>query len=289
MIKTPPLLSHISARLAPISDSPALDASVLLAHIVGKPRTWVMAHPESTLTSEQQSKLDESLTRLESGESFPYVIGHWEFFGLDFDITPDVLIPRPETELLVEKAIVFMQNNPEKRNIADIGTGSGAIAVALAVNLSNANILATDISPKALDVAKRNAEKHNVQSKIEFIDCTLLPESKVKDPRSDLQPSTFDLICANLPYIPTDTLHILPIYTREPSLALDGGEDGLHLIRRLMDLAPRHLAPNALLLLEIEATRGAQAIDLAKEYFPEAGITLHQDLTRRDRLLEIQA
>src|SRR5512139_2079910 len=121
------LLSDIANRLAVISDTPALDASVLVAHILNKPRTWVAAHPELKLTTKQQNELDDSLARLEVGESFPYVLGHWEFFGLEFDVTPDVLIPRPETELLVEKAIAWLQRSPVRRTIADVGTGSGAI------------------------------------------------------------------------------------------------------------------------------------------------------------------
>src|SRR3990170_8838474 len=145
MLKTP-LLSDITTRLASISDTPALDASVLIAHVINKPRTWVMAHPEITLTTGQQKNLDDSLARLESGESFPYVLGHWEFFGLDFDITPDVLIPRPETELLVEKAIAWLQESPVRRTVADVGTGSGAIAISIAVNVPDVRVLATDIS-----------------------------------------------------------------------------------------------------------------------------------------------
>ena len=284
MDKTTSLLSHIAACLASISDSPALVASVLLAHIVGKPRTWVMAHPELTLTSEQQTNLDEALARLERGEPFPYVLGRWEFFGLEFEITLDVLIPRPETELLVEKAIVWMQKNPDRRNIADVGTGSGAIAISLAKNIPDANLLATDISPKALQVAKRNAEKHNVEGKIEFIECDLLPHP----PPFSRREKGVDLLCANLPYIPTEILRRLPIYNREPALALDGGKSGFDLIEGLMNVAPEYLAPNALLLIEIETTLGAQAIQIAHEYFPDAEINLHRDLAGRDRLLEIQ-
>ena len=162
-------LSDLTTRLTPISDTPALDASVLIAHIVGKPRTWVMAHLDLTLTTEQQDQLDVSLKRLERGEPLPYVIGKWEFFGLEFDLTPDVLIPRPETELLVEKAIAWLQANPQRRTLADVGTGSGAIAVSLAVNNPHVNILATDISPGALQVAKRNAQKHGVSDRVEFV------------------------------------------------------------------------------------------------------------------------
>ena len=280
----PSLPIDITTRLAPISDTPDLDASVLLAHVLNKPRTWVMAHPELTLTAEQQTQLNESLTRLEKGEPFPYVLGHWEFFSLDFDVTRDVLIPRPETELLVEKAIVWLQESPVRRTIADIGTGSGAIAVSLAVNIPDADILATDISSKALPVAKQNAEKINVINQIEFIECDLLPHKSTFVNRH----LPFDLICANLPYIPTKTLSRLPVFGREPTLALDGGEDGLDLFRRLLNLAPEWLAPNALILLEIEATLGRQVLNLAHDMFGQVEIHLHQDLTGRDRLLEIR-
>ena len=163
------LLTEITSQLARTSDTAALDASVLLAHISGKPRTWILAHPELRLTREQQKQLDASLVRLEAGEPFPYVLGHWEFFGLDFDITPDVLIPRPETELLVEKAITWLTESSVRRTVADIGTGSGAIAISIAVHVPDVNILATDISGTALQVAKRNAEKFQVDHRIETV------------------------------------------------------------------------------------------------------------------------
>jgi release factor glutamine methyltransferase len=279
----PALLSEITTRLTSLSDTPALDASVLLANILAKPRTWVLAHPEVTLTFEQQQKLDRSVNRLERGEPFPYVLGHWEFFGLDFEITPEVLIPRPETELLVEKAIAWLQESPARRTVADVGTGSGVIAVSIALHVPDANVLATDISQKALDVAQKNAQKHNVQHRIEFVHCDLLP------PKPELFSTEkhLDLICANLPYIPTPTLASLPVFGREPTLALDGGADGLDLIRGLLKLAPSWLAPNGLILLEIEATRGIPALNLAYDLFSEAEIHLHKDLTGNDRLLEI--
>src|SRR6266496_4277956 len=282
----PHLLSDITDSLSSISDTPALDASVLLAYILNKPRTWVLAHPEVTLTTEQQNQLNQALTRLESGEPFPYVLGHWEFFGLDFDITPDVLIPRPETELLVEKAIAWLQASPARRTVADIGTGSGAIAISVAVNVPTVTILATDVSKRALQVAQRNAEKYIVNERIKFVECDLLPSTDNAFPSP--YPLSFDLICANLPYIPTENLHGLPIYGREPTVALDGGPDGLDLFRRLLKIAPEYLAPQSLMLLEIEATRCTQALNLAYDSFGEhAVIHLHQDLTGRDRLLEI--
>lgn len=278
------LHAEITSRLGAVSDTPALDASVLLARIVGRPRSWVLAHPELTLTNDQQNQLIESLARLENGEPFPYVLGRWESFGLEFEVTPDVLIPRPETELLVEKAIAWLQANPTKRNVADIGTGSGAIAVSIAVNVPNANILATDISEQALQIAKRNAEKHGVSEKIEFVECNLLPNQSSIVNRI----SKIDLLCANLPYIPTKTLKGLPVYQREPTVALDGGEDGLDIFRKLLNIIPDWLAPNALILLEIESTLGEQTSQLARQHFPNAKLTMHQDLTGRDRLLKIQ-
>ncbi len=278
-----PILSEITDRLTPISDTPALDASVLLAHIVDRPRTWVMAHPEAKLTMEQQKQLDDSLRRLEGGESFPYVLGNWEFFNMGFDITPDVLIPRPETELLVERALAWLAESPVRRTVADVGTGSGVIAVSIAMNMPDARILATDISHKALQVAQGNAIKFDVGHRIDFVQCDLLP-GHIPSLATERH---FDLICANLPYIPTETLRGLPIYQREPTSALDGGEDGLALIRRLLQIGPEWLAPNGMMLLEIESTRGIQALNYACDLFSEATIHLHQDLAGQDRCLEI--
>lgn len=279
----PTLLSDLTSRLASISDSAALDASVLLAYVVAKPRTWLLAHPEFSITPEQHTTLNKLVSRLEDGEPLPYVLGHWEFFGLDLEVSPDVLIPRPETELLVEKAIAWLRESPARRTVADVGTGSGAIAVAIAAHLPDANILATDISAKALQIAKRNARKFDVDSRIDFVECDLLPNK----PELFSTDQHLDLICANLPYIPTKTLYTLPIYGREPTLALDGGEDGLALIRRLLDIAPGWLAPNSMILLEIESTTGIQALNAACDLFSEAEIHLHQDLAGNDRLLEI--
>jgi release factor glutamine methyltransferase len=279
---TTALLSELAVRLTPISETSALDASVLLAHVLQKPRTWVLAHLAATLTAKQQKELDTLLARLESGEPLPYVLGHWEFLGMDFDITPDVLIPRPETELLVERAIAWLRQFPDRKMVADVGTGSGVIAVSIATHLSNVRVLATDLSRGALKVARTNAAKFDVLERINFVHCDLLPE-RAAHPRDH----HFDLICANLPYIATETLQNLPIYGREPTLALDGGPDGLGVIRRLLHIAPEWLAPHGMILLEVEATRGGAALDLACELFSQAIIRLHKDLAGQDRLLEI--
>ena len=274
-------LKHISLQLE--SDTPELDAQILLAHVIGHPRAWLLAHLDSPLTPPQVESANQAFARLEAGEPLPYILGHWEFFGLDFDITPDVLIPRPETELLVEKAIKWLSASPERRTVADVGTGSGIIATSIAMHIPDANILATDISMKALTAAKHNAQKFHVHHRIQFTECNLLPpQSQIVNHKSKI-----DLICANLPYIPTQTLSGLPIFGREPTLALDGGEDGLDLYRRLLDIAPAWLAPRSMILLEIEATQGVAARQLAAEKFSNASISLHQDLAGHDRLLEI--
>ncbi|MDO8754800.1 MAG: HemK/PrmC family methyltransferase, partial [Anaerolineales bacterium] len=204
------LLEDSIKKIGAFSDTPQLDAQVLLAHIIAKPRTWIMAHLENAITSKEQDKFNDTLKQLEAGEPLPYLLGKWEFFGLDFDITKDVLIPRPETELLVEKAIAWLQASHEKDpsttlRVADIGTGSGAIAVSIAMHIPDAHILATDVSPAALEVARRNAIKFNVIDQIDFVECDLLPESKVESRKSNIHtssfsfhPSSFDLICATL-------------------------------------------------------------------------------------------
>ena len=279
-----PVLSEITDRLTPLSDTPALDASVLLGHILSQPRTRVLAHPELTLSLKQRKHLDESLLRLERGEPLPYVLGQWEFFGMRFDVTPDVLIPRPETELLVERAISWLQESPLRRAVADVGTGSGVIAVSIAMHVPDAKVTATDISREALKIAEMNAKKHDVAHRIEFVQTDLLPPV----PDFFTAERYLDLICANLPYIPTKTLHSLPVFGREPTLALDGGEDGLELIRRLLKIGPEWLVPNGMMLLEIESTRGVQALNLACDLFSEATIHLRQDLAVQDRLLEIR-
>jgi release factor glutamine methyltransferase len=280
------LIEDITPRLK--SDWPELDAQIILAHVLDKPRTWVLAHPETVLTAPQLDSMQQAISRLEDGEPLPYVLGHWQFFGMDFDLTPDVLIPRPETELLVERAIAWLQASPvligKQSAIADVGTGSGCIAISLAAHVPDIRILATDVSPGALEVARRNAQKFHVAHRIDFVECDILPVHT--DPLR--RERHLDLICANLPYIPTEKLRSLPIYGREPTLALDGGVDGLDPFRKLFQLAPEWLVPGGGMLLEIEATRATAILSLAYDSFTEAEIHLHRDLANRDRLLEIQ-
>ena len=272
-------LTVLENRLRPVSETAALDAQVVMAHILGKQRAWVLAHCDQWLDTNQIAGIEAMLTRLETREPLPYVLGHWEFYGLDFQLTHAVLIPRPETELLVERAINWLKVHPLRRNAADIGTGSGCIAITLATHIPDLVVSASDISLPSLMVAKANARQHQVAERIEFSQSDLL----------DLDTQhTFDLICANLPYIPTANLPGLPVSKWEPLLALDGGKDGLTLIRRLMRQAPHYLSAGGLVLLEIEETQGQDAQAIAREVFTTAEVIVHTDLAGRHRLLEIQ-
>ena len=275
-------IADLSSRLAPLNETARLEVQVLLAHILQKPRTWVLAHPEVELTAAQQNELERSTARRQQGEPLPYILGHWEFYGLDILVSPAVLIPRPETELLVERALEWLRSHPGCRNLADIGTGSGCIAIALAANLPDAQVIASDISPQALEIAQQNAAHQRVTEHITFVQADLLnmPEDHCAMP--------FDLIAANLPYIPRQTLLNLPVYHTEPSLALDGGEDGLDLIRRLLEQAPRCLSPQGCLLLEIEAGQGEAARNLAQAVFPQGKVTVLADLAGHDRLVTVE-
>jgi release factor glutamine methyltransferase len=272
------ILDDLVFRLEKTSETPGLDAQEVLSHLLKKPRSWLMAHPEAALTGEYPRRLENLVFRLERGEPLPYVLGSWEFFGLEFELTKYVLIPRPETELLVERAIAWLKAHPEKTRVADIGSGCGCIGIALAFNVPGLRVKATDISPQALEIARHNAVRNGVDAQIEFF-------------RQDLFPPTgeFDLVVSNPPYIPTNTLQKLPIFGREPTLALDGGVDGLGLIRRILRDAPGRLAPGGLLLMELESSEGPSVLSLAYDVFCEAEIHLHKDLAGHERLLEIQS
>jgi release factor glutamine methyltransferase len=268
------------------SQTPRLDAQVLLSHILDKPKAWLLAHRESLLTPDQHLALTRAASEIKKGVPLPYVVGHWSFYGLDFLVTPAVLIPRPETELLVEHAQQWLQNHPHQRSLLDIGTGSGCIAISLAVHIPDLIITATDISQEALQVARSNACKHRVDYKITFARADLFTLNPAT--ASQLRPP-FDIITANLPYIPTTMLTHLEVFEREPTLALDGGSDGLELIRRFLAATPPYLSPSGQILLEIEARQGKTGLKLAQYYFPQAETRLFPDLSGKDRLLIIDA
>lgn len=278
MITISQALERSAARLAKVSDTPALDSQTLLAHCLGESRAWLLTHPQENLTKSVFSAFEQEINELERGIPLPYVLGHWEFYGLDFTLTPDTLIPRPETELLVDMALDWLNFQAKPCLIADIGTGSGCIAIALAKHHPGVSVLATDISHPALKIAYRNAIKHDVGNKVHFMQTDLFPPIAGR----------FDLICANLPYIPSQTLQDLEVSGREPVLALNGGHKGLDLITSLLAKAPALIVPGGILLLEIESSQGDEVQNLTKRSFPTADISLQPDLSGQDRLVAVQ-
>jgi len=271
-------LTQARRRLEPSTADAGLEAQLLLAHVIKRNRTWVLAHPETILSESQLEQLNLLLEKRSSGIPLPYILGHWEFYCLDFAVTPDVLIPRPETELLVEQALAWLKNHANQRRAADVGTGSGCIAVSLAKNQPDLNLIATDLSQAALDVARENASRHGVVDRIEWKKTNLL----------DDYPGKLDLVVANLPYIPSATLDNLPVSKYEPRSALDGGPDGLRFINELLRDAKRWWASGGAILLEIEAGQGESGLRLADELLPGASITLLPDLAGLPRILKIE-
>lgn len=272
------MLKHIQDQLKSTSESPYLDSLVLLSHISGRSKSELIAHPSPELSAAQNQHLTRAIQQLQEGIPLPYVIGEWEFFGLRFKVTPDVLIPRPETEGLVELALDWLRLNPGRRSCLEIGTGSGCIAISLAKSIPDLHITATDISLPAVQIAKINASRHEVLDQVQFFE---------RDLFSGIT-RTFDLLVANLPYIPSKKLESLAVYHSEPVLALDGGKDGLHYIQEIMREAVQHINPGGVIFLELDEDCGASALTLAKEIFPGITINLGQDLSGQDRYLSIQ-
>ncbi|HET7087912.1 MAG TPA: peptide chain release factor N(5)-glutamine methyltransferase [Anaerolineae bacterium] len=265
-------------------DAPRIVAEALLAHVLSLVRAQLLARPETPLSLDQLSRYQVLVERCTSGEPLAYVIGHREFYALDFVVDPRVLIPRPETELLVEMAIRIAGARPAAGGgeyiIADVGTGSGAIAVTLAVHLPFVRVVATDISPDAIAVASQNARRHGVAERITF---------KVGNLLESIEPPV-DLLAANLPYVRTEEWKHLarPIRDHEPAIALDGGPDGMLVVSRLLHDAPRVMRSGGSILVEIGASQGIAAAELARDSFPDADISVATDHAGLDRLLVVR-
>ncbi len=261
-----------------ISYTPNLDAQILLANTLEKPRAWVISHPEVELSFSENSRFQDGINSLVEGIPLPYIIGKWEFYGLEFIVTPETLIPRPETELMVELALEWLGKHQGRRSAADVGTGSGCIAVAIAKNSPDVSFIASDISHSALRIARKNSVQHGVNERINFLQADLMSPISHQ----------FDLICANLPYIPSQRLPTLKIHGHEPDTALNGGKDGMEFISELLVTSSTYTQPGALLLIEIDSSQGRKFQSAAKNLFPYAEISLHTDLAHHDRLVKIQ-
>ena len=233
------------------------EAGSLLAHVLERDRSFILSHAEDAIAENEAERFRAYVERRANGEPLQYITANQEFFGLDFEVTKDVLIPRPETELLIE-AVLKLFDRAATAFICDVGTGSGCIAITLLKQLPKARAIAIDISPEALAVARRNAVRHRVAERIEFLlsDCFAALETP------ELAPTTFDLIVSNPPYVEDGAMSGLQREVRdfEPLNALSAGPDGLAVIRRLLVEAADFLKPRSYLLFEIGFNQ-AEAIE----------------------------
>ena len=268
-------------------DSARLDAELLLGCALGVSREELILAAAKNLSVAESYRYEDFLVRRLNREPLAYITGRQEFWSLDFLVSGDVLVPRPETEMLVESALSHLAEatNSELPRILELGTGSGAIAVALATELPQAQIVATEISPAALAIARRNASRNGVFDAIRFLEGDLFSALA-----EDLE-NYFDLIISNPPYIPRDQVSKLDaeVSRWEPRAALDGGVDGLDFYRRIAEQAPAYLRQYGAVAVEIGAAMGAVVSALFRNRAAYVDTQVHQDYSGRDRVVLARA
>lgn len=269
------VLQNAQKMIGPISESPRLDAQVLLAKIMKNSRTWLVAHPKSRLGAQEDVQYRRLVARRAHGEPLPYILGTWEFFGRRFQINPSVLIPRAETEHLVEEALGLLRNNRSVQKVLEVGTGSGCIAVSLLLEMRSLGVVATDISLQALRTAAQNIVNHAIGDRIDLVQTDLFSGIR----------GQFDLVCANLPYIPRKVLNNLQVGRWEPRLALDGGEDGFIYLRRFIAEVAKVLAPGGSVVLEIGEGQDEEVRSMIHLGFPRAPVRISKDLAGHNRVV----
>ncbi len=259
-----------------------LDAEVLLAHIVKKDRAWLIAHDRDALDTAEGKFFEEAIQRRSRREPLQYITGRQEFWGLDFLVTPDVLIPRPETELLVESAARFAREAGRNIAVIDICTGSGCVAVSLARELAGARIFACDVSAQALAVARENARLNGVSDRIRFLEGDLFEPCEELDIRGGI-----DMITANPPYIPAGDLQTLQPEVRdyEPGTALIGGPAGTEIQKRILALAHGFLKNHGVLIMEMGMGQAAELRKTADNAGSYESIEILKDLAGIDRVI----
>lgn len=264
-------------------DTPRLDVEVLLYNLLGVERIYIMMYPDKEVSCDIERKFREGIEKRTKFMPIQYIINKQEFMGLDFHVEEGVLIPRPDTEILVEKVInIYKEENyPNKAKIMDIGTGSGAIVVSLARFINNSVLTAIDISPKALEIAKKNASSNKVENKITFHLGSLFSPIQGKD-----EYKTYDFVISNPPYIPRAVVETLEpnVKDYEPMLALDGGEDGLDFYREITKGAVDYLKDGGWLVFEIGYDQG-EAVGNLLNVNGFTSVKVLKDLAGLDRVV----
>lgn len=257
---------------------PWLDAEILAAHVLHSSRERLHTYPEQRLTAPQRARLRRLTRRRVARVPVPYLVGEREFYGHMLKVSPAVLIPRPSSELLVELAVDWLKRHQEANRVIDLGTGSGAVAISVALEVPHVRIEARDVSARALRVAAENIADYRLRRRIAPVKGDLLKGA-----------ARADLIIANLPYIPDALRRIRPKeLDYEPALALDGGKDGLSLIRIALAQAPAVVKPSGLVLFECDPAQTRRIVRLAQGHWPSPQVSIHKDLAGFDRVVRIQ-
>ena len=269
------------------SPTPLLDLEILIAHVIQKDRLFVSMNPQHPIQQQQANTLQALVERREKQEPIAYIIGSKHFYNYDFHVNKNVLIPRPETELLIENALNYIENH-EIKSIVDIGTGSGCIIITIAKELQKREIInevsfiATEVSNKAINTAQQNYNTHfpKGSTKVNFVETNLLEKVNEK----------VDVLLSNLPYIPQKEYEGLENNVRgfEPKLALVGGEKGEELIEKLLRQATQKVNPKSLILLEINHDQGEIVANIARKHFPKSEIVIIKDYANFDRIAKIE-
>ncbi len=277
------VLAEGIAKLRKDRESARHDAGVLLTSVLARPAAWLLAHGDAVLGDDDVARYRDAISRRAAGEPVAYIIGEAGFYGRTFAVTPDVLVPRPETEGLITLALQAFADADRPLRLCDVGTGSGAIAITLAAERPCASVVAIDVSAAALAVAARNATAHGVSGRVTF---------RLENALDELErESVFDGIVANLPYVRSADLAAAPAPTSfEPRLALDGGPDGLDVYRKLLRLAPGYLARSGLLLLEAGPDTSDELAILAHSAFEGiCRVRVVRDYAGIRRMVELRA
>lgn len=263
-------------------DSPRLSAELLLCHVLKMQRIELYMHFEKRIDPPQLAELRSYVKRAAEHEPIAYLVGLTEFYSMEIKVSNATLIPRPETELLVERAIEFLRTVDKPRYVCDLCTGSGCIAIAVANGVKGANIIATDISDKALEIASENITFHSQTEQIKLLCGDLFEPIK-----NELDDTKFDLIISNPPYISTDEYKNLDknVKDYEPKIALLAGDEGMDIYKQIINQAPDHLKPNAKLMMEIGYKQGKAIVDLLNSSGQFTDITIEKDFAKNDRIV----